>query len=201
MKASEKERYFMVLADSISINLNFLLFIRNLSLPADGTVFPNFPMNRDAFLPSAEFDFKAKEIWDSILVPYKDDCTDCNDWSNRKFTFEALMKDHNCAQKYLPVIRDCFEAWFFLNWKPLVELYSMQIVDRCYSELVDFKIKNHKEPLLPSLFLGIVFTAPPSDWMRHNRNYFVLTCESEITNRQKIGEQLKAMCFETGQEQ
>ena len=191
----------MVIADSISINLNFLLFIRNLSLSAGRTVFPTFPINHEAFLPRHEFDSKAKEIWDSILAPYQDDCVDFNNWSNSKFPFDTLMKDPGCAQKYLPVIKDCFESWFFLNWKPLAELYSMQIVERYYDILVDFKIKNHKEPLLPSLFLGIVFTAPPSDWMRHNRNYFVLTCESEIINRQEIGEQLKAMCFETGQEQ
>lgn len=187
----------MLMNNSFPIQLNFLLFLRNLSLSNEEEVFPWFPIDRSIFLQRPDFDVKVKELWNSIFDSCQDDCIDNENWYKHQYSFDVLFRNSSYAEKYLPMIKKSYSVWFMTNWKPIVELYSRQIVERYYNILTESGREHPNQPVVPSITLEIVYIMPPDDWVWHNQNRLVLSCASDIISRKKIVEQLEAMCFGT----
>lgn len=152
-------------------------------------------MNHDVFLPFSEFNLRAKKLWNLVLNSYEDDSADFEDWTHNKFPFDSLFQNKAYTEKYLPTIKRSYDVWFNLNWKPLVELYSSQIVERYYKIIADAGKEHHKGYITSSIILEIVYSDIPNDWIWHHDNRLVLSCKSDIINRAEIVEQLKKMCL------
>ena len=186
----------MEIRNAISVNLNFLLFLRNLSKssgePEEEAVFPWLPVDRKIFIPPVEFNTRAKALWSEIAtVCSRDESVDRLNWNKKKYAFGSLFQSGDVP----PEISRIYSTWFRLNFQPLTDLASMQIVGQYGDMLLGFEKKIQKASDISNMILSLVFTDPPCGWAFQGENWLILSYQSAFINRARVEECLKQMCF------
>lgn len=186
----------MEMRNTVSVNLNFLLFLRNLSKsceePEEENIFPWLPVDREIFLPPVEFNTRAKALWNEIAVAgSQDGAEDMLNWNKKKFAFGSLFQSGAVP----PEITRIFSTWFRLNFQPLTDVASMRIVGQYGDILLGYEKKIQKESSISNMILSLVFTDPPLGWTFQGENWLILSCQSAMVNHGRIEECLKQMCF------
>lgn len=185
----------MEIRNTVSVNLNFLLFLRNLSKsceePEEENIFPWLPVDRRIFLPPVEFNTRAKALWNEIAACSPDESEDWLCWNKKKFAFGSLFQSGTVPAE----ITRIFDTWFRLNFHPLTDMVSMQIVGQYGDMLLGCEKKIQKESNISNMILSLVFTDPPCGWAFQGENWLILSCQSAMVNRNRVTECLKQMCF------
>lgn len=191
----------MQMSTSISLNLNFVLYIRNLSLSDENnenSIFPWIPINKDIFLNPDKFNIEAENLWDNIFANCIDESVDSIEWNEDKYDFSKLFCSKEDAKINLPVIKKCYLSWFRDNWKFLAELYLTNVIKQYY-DLISEYYKKHKLVVAQSnITFKFIYTAPPIGWKWYDCNSIILSPKTNIINRNEIIDKLEQLCFKTG---
>lgn len=185
------------MSTSISLNLNFILYIRNLSL-SDENIFPWFPINKDIFLPPDKFNVEAENLWNQIFADCTEESVDAIEWNDNKYDFSKLFQNKEDANINLPVIKTCYLSWFRYSWKFLAELYLTNVIEQYYNLIAEYDKKNKLVVAESNIAFKFIYTDPPIGWKWYDRNSIILSPKTHIANRNKIIDTLEQMCFKTG---
>lgn len=186
----------MQMSTSISLNLNFVLYIRNLFLSEENEyLFPWLPIDKDVFLPPKEFNAETEHLWDIIFTSCVDEHTDSIHWNAKNFNFSKLFRSEKDAETNLAVIEKCYSSWFWHNWKVIADLYLRGISEKYYHSITEYGNQNKLTFAEPYLTLQFVYTSPPIDWNWYNHNSIILSLEIDLMQKDQIIEKLKQLCF------
>lgn len=173
------------LSNCISINLNFVLYIFNLSQNYRDNIstsnrFPWLSLNKKALLDEDILNKKAGELWSEILNDNSLYREDINYWINNKFHIEELFKSDAIGISTYEQIKKSYESWFFGTGSKTCDLFSSNLVLDYYNKLVDMaKIKNLMLKDI-NFYLQVVYDILPEDWSLKNENNIIISPNDEL---------------------
>jgi len=169
-----------------SINLNFLVYIKNLYenfyKPGEINGFPWFPLEKDALLDSLQFKIKAQKLWPLILNYYNIcDCEkDLEYWTNDEFLFNNLFKSNCIGVESYKSIKKSYEYWYWGTGNTMCSMFSNDLVLKYYDNLVSNA--KLKELVLKDIRfnLQIVYDLPYEGYEYKNKDLIVISPQSDL---------------------
>lgn len=173
------------LANSVSINLNFLIYIHNLykcqnEQTSSPSIFPWLPLEKDSFIDDKELDIRLKELWSAIFN--SDDLyrKDIEHWINGKFLFHELFKSDSLGIKTYQVVKKSFEHWYWGTGYKMCGKFSDCLVEEYYKGLItsaqekDLRLKGIR------FYLQVVYDIPSIGLELKNENSIIISPQFEL---------------------
>jgi len=170
------------LADSSSINLNFLIYIHNLcenyhmsrSMPK----FPWLPLQESVLLDYNEMNIRAKNLWESIFDSFYNEEKDLELWINNKFPYYKLFKIDFAGEKTYQDIKKSYESWYWGTGKNIF-IYS-HIVENYYNKLITMVEKQSSKLRDTKFYLQVVYNPPPIGWKNKSEKMIIISPEAKL---------------------
>lgn len=172
------------LQNSCSINLNFLIYIHNLyenyHKSHKTSKFPWLPLKETALLDYKEMNMKARNLWTAIFDSYDmNDRVDLEWWINNKFHYYDLFKIDHAGMKLYEDIKKSFESWYWGIGKHMCDIFSHDLVENYYKELVVMTEKKDLQLKNTTFYLQVVYNAPPVSWKNKNEKMIIISPETK----------------------
>ncbi|EMS72483.1 hypothetical protein [Ruminiclostridium cellobioparum] len=184
------------LADAFSINLNFIIYIRNLYLNYNSeyetsNIYPWIPINKDALLNMSDFDIKSKEIWNTIINDFSFISSDLividlEYWVNKKFPFSDLFNSSTCSIEQYQNIKKAFEAWYWGSGNIVTRFFSKDIVINYYDKLINMAESESLKLKDTRIYLQVVYDKPSESWEIKNNNMIVISLNDRLPKEEEI---------------
>jgi hypothetical protein len=180
------------LADSCSINLNFLIYIQNLYANCNKdceitSIFPWLPIENSAFINKSDFEIKSKDLWRMIFNSFSSNlcAEDLEYWTNIKFQFSDLFCSGYGIEQYKN-IKKSFEAWYWGSGHGMCGIFSGYLVRQYYDKIVsmaELKGLNLKDT---TIYLQVVYDNPPEHWELKNSNMIMVSPNAQLPTIEEI---------------
>lgn len=172
------------LANSSSINLNFLIYIHNLCenyhMSRNMPKFPWLPLQESVLLHYNEMNIRAKNLWESIFDSLYNEGEDLELWIHNKFPYYKLFKINSAGEKTYQDIKKSYESWYWATGKNILEIYSDNMVENYYNKLITMVEKQSAKLRDTKFYLQVVYNTPPIGWKSKNEKMIIISPEAEL---------------------
>jgi hypothetical protein len=171
-----------------SINLNFIIYYLNLydNYFNNSTRFPWIDIDRNYLLGPDEIEIKLKEVWNSIINTYDLSQNDFEYWRNNKFYFEDLLKNKPQRTEILEYIKKTYVHWYWGCGNQLCNIFSDNLVEKYYRNLVKFKIDNSINFKGQMFYLHTVYSAQPNDWESIKGDIIIISPDKPLPSTEAV---------------
>ena len=170
-----------ILINSNSINLNFIIYIKNLYLYNNKSSykFPKLPLNENIFLNISEFEnqcrFLWKNIFDSISSASDVNKTDFFFWTKNKFPFLNLFQLNDISNdSYNNIIKKSFESWYWGTGNYMCNSFSDKILKSYYNEIL-YLASCEKIQLRDTFYLQMIYDEPLKNWQYKTEKMLIIS--------------------------
>jgi len=179
------------LANACSINLNFLIYIKNLyenynTLSETHNKFPWLPLDQEAFLNDSDIKIKIKELWSIIFNCDNLNENDINYWITNEFQFLDLFQANLIGVESYKKVKKSFECWYWGVGVKMFDIFSDCLVEDYYNKLIstvklkDLQLKDIK------FYLQVIYDTLPKEWELKNKNMIIISPQTELPTIEDI---------------
>lgn len=175
---------YFALADTASMNLNFLLHICDLYNKKNTELEKVFLFDRSNFIN------QSSEMWSTILtrlsVSTEINKTDFDFWVNNEIPFENLFVPNILETGHYKNIRKKFENWYFEEFQKVFQAFSSNLVIDYYRKITESATSEHLQLKDFMFYLQVVYQSPPAGWALRNEKMIIISPNSELPTVKEI---------------
>lgn len=181
------------LGNKCSINLNFIMYIRNIYRNSEKRtvgIFPYLDIDAKYLLDETEAQEKLKQLWNQMFQLNEILENDMGLWVEKRFKYEDLFRINNDNYKIYEQIKNGFESWYWGTGSSLCDRFSEYHVEDYYNKFCDTFEKLSIKPPNRLIVLQVIYDTIPEGWCTVNKNMIVICPKDKLPKVEDVVEKM-----------
>jgi|GEM_PF-2879770 len=171
------------LSNFTSINLNYLIYLLNLydnCMHSGGYKFPWLDIDGNVFLIPDLIEKLFEELWNNILDSDNIAQNDYEYWESKRFPYISLLADNPNRLSIYEFIKKTFEHWYWGSSNQLCNMFSDNLVERYYYDLLEYAQNKGMELKNQMFYLQTLYNAPRNNWITIKGNIIIVSPDKPL---------------------
>jgi len=189
-----------ILANHTSINLNFIIYIKNLYENYNRDIettnlFPWLPIEKSALIDKKVLDIKIKEVWQVVFNTISTFNNmveqDIKYWESQSTQFRELFSQNAVGKEAFEIVKKSFESWYWGIGNDICNSFSDNLVEDYYNNLKNIVNEKGVSLISKHFYLQVVFNYPDTNWELKNTNMIIISPTNLLPQTEELFELCK----------